>query len=156
MTVASALRRLRALAESFPTPEMPWEDRPVFLPPLDARRLADLAALPPELLEFFALCGRVRAGNIRNGYDVGDWGAVQRDPANGLPLTIDREPVFAVGFDGGGNAFLHSLADGRVWRWDHETGATAPVADSFAQLLHRIADDWEHHLADDREWVYLA
>jgi len=51
---------------------------------------------------------------------------------------------------------LLSLDGDKVWKWDHETGDLALVSLGFSSFLARIIEDWEHFLADDREWPYLS
>jgi hypothetical protein len=160
MTVATTLARLRQLAELFPHPDMPWETRPEFHPPLSPESISDLegewaCSLPQDLRAFLGLCGGINAINIRNGYWIG-----VLDRSRGLPEAVTTDDgntvVVPIAIDGGGNAFLLAPAYGRVWRRDHETGMVRPVAESFSTSLERIADDWEHHLRDDRNWVYLT
>jgi hypothetical protein len=57
---------------------------------------------------------------------------------------------------GGGNAFLMRLDDRSICKWYHETGNCTPVAADFLSFLRRVAEDWEHYLAEDWSWNYLA
>jgi len=36
------------------------------------------------------------------------------------------------------------------------TGANTLVAHTFAAFLHRVAEDWEAFLRDDRGWKYVS
>jgi hypothetical protein len=74
-------------------------------------------------------------------------------------VTVDGAtmPALLFGTDGGGNTFLlGGSGEGPAFWRDHETGRTRAVAPSLVGLLARMAEDWEHHLADDHAWRYLA
>ena len=77
-----------------------------------------------------------------------------------LPTVVTAEgratKVIPVATDGGGNAFLMAADLGTIWRWDRETGTLARVARDLAEFLHLVAEDWDHDLADDRDWRYLV
>lgn len=60
------------------------------------------------------------------------------------PGRIGGTPVLPIATHGGGDMFLIA-ADGRVWRVDHETGASRLVAGSFKHFLDRLPDEWEDY-----------
>jgi hypothetical protein len=64
--------------------------------------------------------------------------------------------VLAIALDGGGNAFLLSPRSGDVWRWDHETGNTTRVAESFSGFLQRVVEDWKAYVGNRQLWTYLV
>jgi len=154
--VADILNHLRSLADAFPE-----GDRPTFSPPAPAAsiRAFEVAVgfpLPAELRDFLSLCDAVVAMDVHNGYWLGGSAVLTRGVSLGyFPRSVEvgGEPVAVapVGTDGGGNAFLVTAGDGRVWRWDHETGGVAAVAGSFAAFLRRVAEDWEHAAAGDAD-----
>ena len=150
-----------------PRPGCDWERRPDFLPPptreeweLTTRSLA--VPLPDDLSEYLALCGGIRGMSVQNGYHLcGASDIVRMNPRSGgwppneLSTGGGTEPVLTIAFDGGGNAFLLSPQSG-VWRWDHETGRTTRVAESFGDFLQRVAEDWTAYIQDRQPWTYLV
>jgi hypothetical protein len=166
LAVGNSLTRLQALAEAFPRQDCPWEERPQFEPPvrdeaLEAIRKAAGAALPDDFVAFLQECGGIRAMGVHNGYWIGGTEALTDGRFRySFPTAVagpqGTEAVFPVGTDGGGNAFLMTVHDGRVWRWDHETGHVRQVASSFSDFMERVVADWEHAIADDSTWEYLV
>jgi cell wall assembly regulator SMI1 len=166
MTVEALLARLRTLALAFPRKECPWEDRPVFergvpLETVDKVRNAIGVTLPTDFVSFLQICGGVKAMSVRNGYWIGGVGQLMSpDFRSSFPSSIPDEAgsmaVIPIATDGGGNAFLLSARDGRICRWNHESGATKLVAASFGSFLEAVAADWEHELAGDESWNYLV
>ena len=142
--VADVLNRLRGLADLFPEGEGPTFSPPASADALEAFESAVGLALPAELREFLAHCDAIVAMDVHNGYWIGGTAGLARSAARGdFPETMDsggeRITVMPVATDGGGNAFFLIPADGRVWRWDHETGTLSAVADSFVGFLERVA-----------------
>lgn len=158
MTIESVMARLRSIADRF-EPQRGDEQPPRFDPPATARQIAGLerrsGPIPDDLRAFLLTSAQVVAMDIRNGYWLG--GRVTLDPRpDDRWFGLGAPPVIAVATDGGGNSFLLSPARDAVWFWDHETGQTRPVADSFTAFLSRVADDWEHDAADAPDWKYLV
>jgi hypothetical protein len=159
--VSDPLARLRALAELLPRPGCDWESRPTFAPPATPDALAALAAaagfaLPADFTAFLGDTAAVVGMSVHNGYHLGDPErivAVLRDQS--VPRVVNGHPTIPITFDGGGNAFLMTDA-GDVWKWDHETGSTTPVARSFATFLDRVASDWATYVADTPGWQFLV
>lgn len=94
--------------------------------------------------------------SVHNGYQFGpmerlvhhvDSGELPRQTPDGVGITV--------AFDGGGNAFLLS-ANGRVWRWHHETGNMSAVAVSFTAFLERVVADWTAYIYDTPGWKFLV
>ena len=136
--------------------------------------LGDCHERLPEYSEYLALCRRVDATDVFNGYFLfSPVHAVQRGEGPRL-LHVGSGPdlsevrVLPIGGDGGGNLFLMGYspnAAGAVWKWDHEYGARfdgmakdgiTKIADDFAGFLERIAEDWEHFTSGDRAWHYVS
>jgi cell wall assembly regulator SMI1 len=157
MTVATAMTRLRELAAAFAEPE-----RPAFRPAASAMALQALeraagARLPEPLKEFLLQADAVVAMDIHNGYWLGGAEELARSMERGdPPRSVTDTPVIPVATDGGGNAFLLSVSDGRVWRWDHETGQVQVIAGSFPDFLDRVADDWEQFALGTPDWRFLV
>jgi cell wall assembly regulator SMI1 len=160
MEIETALDRLRALADQFPERE-----RPSFRSPASPNVIRDFertvgAPLPRELQEFLLRCDSIVAMGIQNGYWIGGLAELTRSIMRGdFPSTLNEDNsvhVVPVATDGGGNAFLISIDDGRVWRWDHETGENIEVAATFEGFLNRIAMDWENAAAGTEGWHYLV
>jgi cell wall assembly regulator SMI1 len=167
MTVDSVLRRLLAISERFEDWQRPfggWEQRPSFHPPATAEQLAAVerraGTIPDDLRAFLSVTSQIVAMDIHNGYWIG--GDVNLDPRTDvgwpdrLQTPTGETRIIAVAADGGGNAFLMSPEAGTVWSWDHETGQTEKVAESFTDFLARVADDWEHYAGNDHDWRYLV
>lgn len=157
----ASLARLRELAIAIPRPGCDWEERPRFGPPGVAEQVAafERAAgfpLSRDLQAFLATCGTVAAMSVQNGYWIGDVVNQAHALASGnYPREVSGELAVPIGSDGGGNIFLQSRG-GRVWRWDHETGCVALVAESFADFLDRVAEDWAAYIADTPGWKFLV
>jgi hypothetical protein len=166
--IRSSFDRLRELAKAMPRPGCDWESRPEFLPPPTREELEfttrSLAVpLPHDLSEFLSLCGGIRGMSVHNGYHVcGASDIVKMNShSDGWPPTelstgggIDH--VLTIALDGGGNAFLFSPRSGDVWRWNHETGKTTLVAESFGGFLQRVAEDWAAYVQGREPWTYLV
>lgn len=161
MSVEASLARLRELALALPRPGCDWEERPRFDPPPtpDAISAFETAAgfqLPADLRRFFADTDAAIGMSFHNGYWIG---GVERlvdfITYDVCSRSVEGEPAAAIATDGGGNAFLLS-ASGRVWRWNHETGAVSPVAESFGAFLDRVVADWEAYAADTPGWRFLG
>lgn len=165
MSIDAVMARLRAVADRF-EPRYGYEEPPRFAGPsgrfaVSAIQDAVGRELPDPMWDFFTACDEIVAMDIRNGYRLGGTGWVRRMvTAGAFPRHVEAEgePVRVVPFasDGGGNGFLVGLGDEGVWGWDHETGRTRRVADSFAAFLARVADDWEAFAADAPGWTYLV
>ena len=159
MGVNYALTRLWALADRFPEWQKPSFSQPSS--PDGIRELERVAGspLPDDLREFLLRHDEVRAMDIHNGYWLGGTALLTQSVlrgdfpkaviSGGCPIRVLLEAT-----DGGGNGFLVSLDDGRVWRWEDESGSAVQVAASFPEFLGRVAEDWEHAAADDRDWPF--
>ncbi|TWT49553.1 SMI1 / KNR4 family protein [Rubripirellula amarantea] len=142
---------------------LPDYEQPTFSSPATPQQVAHLEAaiggpIPPDIRDFFAVHDEVTAMDIHNGYSIGGSTGLARSVARGdFPLSVDSVDVFPIGSDGGGNAFLMPRAGGGpVWKWRHDIGDFVAVADSFAQFLDRLADDF-HAYADGRtDWDFMA
>src|SRR6202044_2402277 len=113
---------------AFPRPDCIWEERPRFDPPASPESVAEFERvagfpLPDDLRDFFAVNDSVIAISIHNGFWLGGARQLARSAEQGnLPRSVNGERAIPVATDGGGNAFLLT-ANGRVWRWNHETDA---------------------------------
>jgi len=153
--------RLRSLGE-----QLPAEKRPAFLPGAPEDAIAALeeclpAPLPPDFTRFLRACGGIQAMDIWNGYWIGGVPELTRSIKRyDYPSTVEENngatPVLPIATDGGGNAFLMSLSDETIWKWDHETGNVTAVADDFGDFLQHVIEDWEYYLANDDAWDYLS
>jgi cell wall assembly regulator SMI1 len=155
-----AVARLAAIASRYPSETAPRFETPSTPGELHELESATGLPLPAEVRDLLALHRSIVAMDIRNGYWIGGPTLLARSVRRGdYPAFIEGEngPVAAqpVATDGGGNAFLIT-SSGAIWRREHETGRTRRVAKSFVEFLHRVADDWEHHLAGDSAWSYLT
>lgn len=129
--------------------------------------------LPTDYREYLLLCRYINAADVFNGYFLfSPIGIATADGPKILHVEIDggldEVQVAAIGGDGGGNLFLMGRspnAAGEVWKWNHEypprfDGVSSDgllfVAASFTEFLERVADDWEHFVADDRDWSYIS
>lgn len=163
MTIDAAMARLRAVADTF-EPRYGYERPPRFDPPATADQIAELdrrsRPLPDDLRAFLLTAAQVVAMDVGNGYWLGGRVTFEPQPDDGWPGLVETDAapvsVIAVATDGGGNAFLLAPASGAVEHWDHETGRTRRVADSFAAFLVRVADDWQAFAADTPGWTYLV
>jgi hypothetical protein len=140
-----------------PRPGCEWEDRPRFDPPAfpEAIDVAEHAAgfrLPDDFRAFLELTSAVTGMSVHNGYWIGSLGRLSVDD---FPKSVAGEPATPVGTDGGGNGFL-LLANGRVWRWDHESGGVSEVAPSFGAFLERVVSDWTAYINDVPRWDFLV
>jgi cell wall assembly regulator SMI1 len=158
--MADVLNRLRSLADLFPEGE-----GPTFSPPASADAIQAFGSalgfpLPAELREFLAQCDAVVAMDVHNGYWIGGCRVgSQREPrrfSRKHGYRRGTHHVMPIATDRGGNAFLLTPADGRVWRWDHETGTLSAIAGSFAAFLERVAQDWERAASGDADWECLV
>lgn len=159
--VADVLNRLRSFTDVFPEGEGPAFSPPASADSIQAFESAVGFPLPAELREFLTQCDAVVAMDVHNGYWIGGTTGLTRSVSRGdFPRRIDSggEPVAVapIATDGGGNAFLLTPPDGRVWRWDHETGRVSAVAGSFVAFLERVAQDWERAASGDANWKYLV
>jgi SMI1 / KNR4 family (SUKH-1) len=159
--VEGLLGRLRSVAQ-----QLAAEERPTFSPGASTDAIVGLQAilpapLPNDFIDFLRACEAVIAVNVWNGYWIGGINQLARSVRRGdYPAMLSDEAreaaVFPIGTDGGGNAFLMSLQSGQIWKWDRETGNAQNVAATFAGLLERVAEDWEHFLSGDKSWHYLS
>jgi hypothetical protein len=101
--------------------------------------------------------------SVHNGYHLcGASDIVRINSHSAGRASIDvstgggAERALIIALDGGGNAFLLSPRSADVWRWDHETGKTARVAESFGGFLARVAEDWTAYIQDRQPWRYLV
>ncbi len=175
---SEALDRLRKAGAALSTLESVYPlEAPTFGPGCCIGELDELqekCPLPEDYVEFLALCRRVVASDVFNGYYI--YSPLGRPADSSIPrrLLVGVEPrledvlVLAVAGDGGGNQFLMAVgseAAGQVWKWNHERpvrfdgvareGLTV-VAGSFTAFLERVAEDWEHFVHDDRAWSYIS
>jgi hypothetical protein len=144
---------------------LPADERPVFGNGVSAQAIAAIessmrATLPADYAEFLRICGEVRAMDVWNGYWIGGAALIDaKGGGNGIPawLAGDKGPVAAVpvGTDGGGNAFLMSVASGTIWKWNHETKDEQIVGPDFTGFLKRVLQDWEHYVSGE-PWTYLS
>ena len=161
MNTVDALSILRELASQLPRPSFPWEERPRFEAPRPVHELAGFEdeigfPLPPDVQQFFLETDAVVAMSMRNGYWIGGIDKLRKlRRGDDLPRESSGERSTPIATDGSGNVYLASES-GHVWRWDHETGLQAQVADSFSGFLSRVAADWKAYLRDDREWRFLV
>jgi hypothetical protein len=160
LQIDQVLSRLRKLADEFPA-----EERPKFSPGASADSVVGFekvvgTRLPEQLAHFLRQCDSIVAMDVWIGYWVGGVEQLLRSMGRkDFPAKLveaNHDVVVPVATDGGGNAFLMSVKDQRVWKWNHETGNSTTVAHDFASFLQRIADDWEHFLARDSAWHYLS
>ena len=154
----SPLARMRETVASLPDYE-----QPTFSAPATPQQIAQLEAaigcpIPPDVRDFFAAHNAITAMDIHNGYSIGDSTALARSMARGdFPASVDSIDVFPIGSDGGGNAFLMPRAyGGPVWKWRHDIGDFVVVADSFAQFLARLADDFDAYADGRTDWNFMA
>jgi len=157
-----AVVRVRVAAARIPAAH----ERPRLSVPATGAAVAGLVAaiggpLPGDLRRLLAFHDEIVAMNVHNGMAVGGARIIARNVTRGdAPRTASVDgadvEVIPIGSDGGGNQFLLGLRDARVWRWDHETGATVVMAHSLGRFLERIAQDFDHWAADDRTWLFLT
>jgi len=176
--VSDALGRLRLAGAALPDmPSVYPLQAPAFGPGCCQGELDELqerGPLPADYVEFLTLCRRIVASDVFNGYYVysplcrpAD-SAIPRRLLVGVEPTLQEVTVAVVAGDGGGNQFVMAVggeAAGRIWKWNHEypprfdgvarEGLTE-IAASFSGFLERVADDWEHFVADDRGWAYIS
>ena len=178
--VQAALDRLRVVAPSIPGLKSPYPlEEPRFgvgccQPEID-ELLGELRGHLQEYAEYLSLCRSITAPDVFCGYYLySPLSIVGRNDSQPRFLHVERHGtlsevrVFPVGGDGGGNLFVMGTthdAAGVVWKWDHESvvrfdgmakeGLTH-IADSFAEFLERVATDWEHFVAADRDWRYVS
>ena len=159
--IRDSLDKLREVAKAMPRPGCDWESRPAVSSAPDARGIGTHETFPRRPLarttcpNTSTLCGGIRGMSVHNGYHLcGTSDIVKMNShSDGWPPTAvstggGTEPVLTIALDGGGNAFLLSPRSGDVWRWNHETGKTILVADSFGGFLHRVAEDWAAYVHD--------
>lgn len=115
-------------------------------------------AIPSEVRDFFAVHAAITSIDIHNGYSIGDLTILARSVAGGdFPDSVDSIDVFPIGSDGCGNAFLMVRAgSGPVWKWRHDVGDFAIVANSFSQFLTRLADDFHAYAVGQTDWDFMA
>jgi hypothetical protein len=155
-----AVRELIALGAAYP-----HDVAPQFEPPASPTELAELedasgGPLPAEMVALLQRAKAIIAMDVHNGYWIGGPTQLSRSirrrdfPAE---LDVQGQTIRAIPLatDGGGNAFLLA-GGGSVWRWDHETGVSTFVAEDLEEFLHRVAEDWRHHLDGDGTWAYLV
>lgn len=157
--IQSAVRQLLEAAALFE-----HEGAPRFAPGASPSELDDLAAtagvdLAHDFRGLLRLHRAIVAMDIHNGYWIGA-------SATG-PLVLAQGPraatcgdamlsVFPVASDGGGNLFLRPLTTPAIWRWDHETGNTQQVAETLAEFLRVVAEDWACVARGDEARAYLV
>ena len=148
-------------------PKYPLSPTWVFLAPCTLcpglpRKAANVVSdLPQDFVEFLRACEAIIAMDICNGYWIGGIDQLSRNIARGdFPALINvngrQIPVMPIATDGGGNAFLMSIADQTVWKWDHETRNVRIVSENFPAFIRRILQDFEHWLSGDTKWDYLS
>ncbi|MFO0696685.1 MAG: hypothetical protein U0230_24155 [Polyangiales bacterium] len=179
--VESVLQRLRAAGGLVSGTKSlhPLRDA-VFGPGCCAGELTEFASwwrggLPGDYEELLSLCRSVSAPDVHNGYFIYSPLAVARQDAS-IPRrlhvvigeALEEVGVTAFAGDGAGNQFLLGMGGvgrGMVWKWSHErpvrfdgvaTEGLTLEASSFVEFLERIAEDWEHFVRGDHDWVYLS
>jgi hypothetical protein len=179
--VRLALDRLRRAALAIPGMSSPYPLlEPRFGPGCCDGELEELRqgfrgprALPEDYVEYLSLCRRIDAADVFNGYFLFSplrlCGSAGPSSVQVPDLGIyDEVFVLSVGGDGGGNLFVMGTSPsalGFIWKWNHECpprfdgvalkGVTL-VARGFTEFLDRIAEDWEHFAAGDKEWAYVS
>jgi hypothetical protein len=158
--INSLLSRLRKAAEHLPLYE--WDHAPRFgsgLSDVECEAIQKIANtdLPDDFLTFLKYCGEISGMTVHNGYAIG-----------GPPLPRDESIMtikpqgrslraIIVAQDGGGNAFLMCLGvRNSIWKWNHETDELQWIADSFIELLERVAVDWEKYIENDYGHEYIS
>lgn len=154
----SPLARMRETVISLPDYE-----QPTFATPATPQQVAQLEAaiggsIPADIRNFFAIHDAITAMGIHCGYSIGGSTILARSVARGdYPSFVNSVEVFPIGSDGGGNAFLLPRAGGGpVWKWRHDIGDFVVVAESFAQFLTRLADDFHAYADGLTDWEYMA
>ncbi len=159
--IEDALARLREAAERLLESERPRFHGAASVQQIDALETALGNRIPDDFRRLLQICDAIVAMEVHNGYWIGGAEALAEGVAREyLPRMISdgltSAPAIPIATDGGGNAFLARVADGSVWRSDHETGNVEPVASSIDGFLQRVADDWVHFAADDHDWHYIV
>ena len=151
------IARLHAVATTLPD-----YVQPTFSPPSTQAQLEALAEsighiLPSDVRGFLAVHDSVSAPDIHNGYFIGDSSVLSRSiQRSDFPAVKGAASVFAIGSDGGGNAFLTlSSSNGPVWKWRHDTGDFLHIADTFLGFLSRVADDFDAYSRGDVPWQFM-
>jgi len=175
--IETLLKRMRVAGPKILDLELYYEaEAPSFEPGCHEAEIEEIEGawpFPPDYREFLLRCRRVDAGDIFNGYFLFSPIGVATTSAP-RRLFVGSEPhleevrVSPIGGDAGGNMFLMGRSPnalGLIWKWNHEfpprfDGVAREglllVAQSFEEFLARVADDWEHFVAGDREWEYLS
>ena len=143
----------------------PWQ-APSFREPATPEQIRSLeeavgGPLPASLKAFLRLSDAVIAMDVHNGYWLGGSVELARSVRRGdfppdVPVDGVRRRAVPVATDGGGNAFLTSVGDPRVWGWMQASGELHDVAPDFEAFLARVAEDWRHAARDDPDWDYLV
>jgi SMI1 / KNR4 family (SUKH-1) len=165
--MTTRLDLLVALAQRVPTVHSAYPlHAPTFDGPAEPAALAKLEAaaaaeLPASYRDFLRECAGFTAMDVFNGYQLFTPDkilALRRDYSipSSVSMHDERQPYIPIGGDGGGNLFLMGLSSGVICKWQHETGASTPIAESFARFLDRIIEDWAHFIEADDEWPYLS
>ena len=160
-SIEDALVRLQDAAGLLPESERPTFRGAASAQQIDALEAAVGNRIPDDFRMLLQTCDAIVAMDVHNGYWIGGAEALARSVARGdFPRVVSdgstSAPAMPIATDGGGNAFLARIADGSVWRFDHETGIVEPVASSIDGFLHRVAEDWVHFAADDHQWHYIV
>jgi hypothetical protein len=117
--------------------------------------------LPNDFLEFQRTCGSILAMDVWNGYclmEAPHIEALYRDPYSPITGSVhDKSPIIPIGGDGGGNMFhMATGASNEISKWNHEADTAEKVADNFTEFLQRLLEDWQHFVAQDGAWKYMA
>ncbi|WP_160167370.1 SMI1/KNR4 family protein [Rhodopirellula sp. SWK7] len=151
------MNRIHTVAATLPDYLQPTFSPPSTRTQLDAFAEAIGAPLPSDVRDFFAVHDAISAPDIHNGYFIGDTSVLSRSIQRGdFPVVNGAAIVFAIGSDGGGNAFVTlSGANGPVWNWRHDIGDFLLLSDTFLGFLARVADDFEAYSRGDDEWQFM-
>lgn len=160
--IEKAVTLLREIGASLPT-----DAQPVFGLGAEERAISAIeqklgSRLPADFRTFLGTVDCVKAMQVWNGYWLGGANGIQRslerqDPPQFVALPSGPIPVLPAGSDGGGNIWvLAAIGQDRVWKWNHETGRAAEMAETFAAFLERVAEDWRHFAINDLRWPYIS
>jgi hypothetical protein len=174
--VAEVLAQMRRVAARIPSLRSSYAlAAPSFHSPASKAKIhaldVELAApVPADYRAFLALCGRVSAMDVHNGYDLLPPPlALRIRRQDAIPKAIDAVAVLPIAADGGGNLFLLGVhPPHEVWKWNHEIGAArdgalpsesealSHVSYGFTAFLQRVVQDWEHFAEGDDAWPFLV
>jgi hypothetical protein len=156
--VKSALARFWSAADLLEDYERPTSNAPATPEHLALFEAAIGDPLPPDARDFFQAHDSISAMDVHNGYSIGGSAILTRSVSRGdFPTKIDSWSVFPIGSDGGGNAFLATVAEGGpVWKWRHDVGLSVWLAGSLAEFFGRLADDVRAFADGETDWDFMA